>query len=118
MDSVKTYWKKCVSLLYYGRKVLRNRLCWGTLKTLSWNATNHFQSNIFSRQNSRMEELQVYDIEFLHGCAQPTIVLLYQDVHGRHVKTHEISLRDKEFVKVVTMSYLNYMDGNVPSCSW
>ena len=47
-----------------------------------------------------MEELLVYDVQFLHGCAQPTIVLLHQDVHGRHVKTHEISLKDKEFVKV------------------
>jgi DNA damage-binding protein 1 len=47
-----------------------------------------------------MEELSVYDVEFLYGCAQPTIVLLHQDVHGRHVRTHEISLRDKEFVKV------------------
>ena len=50
--------------------------------------------------DSRMEELLVYDIQFLHGCAQPTIVLLHQDVHGRHVKSHEISLKDKEFVKV------------------
>ncbi len=50
--------------------------------------------------NIRMEELRVNDIEFLHGCAQPTIVLLHQDHHGRHVKTHEISLKDREFVKV------------------
>ena len=28
-----------------------------------------------------MEELYVYDIEFLHGCSQPTIVLLHQ-VHA------------------------------------
>ena len=48
----------------------------------------------------RMEELYVSDIEFLHGCPQPTIVLIHQDVNGRHVKTHEISLKDKEFVKV------------------
>lgn len=47
-----------------------------------------------------MEETQVMDVEFLHGCANPTIVIIHQDVHGRHVKTHEISLRDKEFVKV------------------
>ena len=32
--------------------------------------------------------------------AQPTIVLLHQDMHGRHVKTHELSLKEKEFVKV------------------
>ena len=48
----------------------------------------------------RIEELQLYDIQFLHGCAQPTIVLLHQDFHGRHVKTHELSLKEKEFVKV------------------
>ncbi|KAI4468317.1 dna repair/rna processing cpsf family [Holotrichia oblita] len=47
----------------------------------------------------RMDELQVHDVEFLHGCANPTIILIHQDLNGRHVKTHEISLRDKEFVK-------------------
>lgn len=46
-----------------------------------------------------MDELQVHDVEFLHGCANPTIILIHQDLNGRHVKTHEISLRDKEFVK-------------------
>jgi len=50
--------------------------------------------------NIRMEELLVYDVQFLHGCQLPTIVLLHQDVHGRHVKSHEISLKEKEFVKV------------------
>ncbi len=50
--------------------------------------------------NIRMDQLFVADIEFLHGCAQPTIVLIHQDVNGRHVMTHEISLKDKEFVKV------------------
>lgn len=49
--------------------------------------------------NIRMEELNVQDIEFLHGCQAPTIALIHQDVQGRHVKTYEISLRDKEFVK-------------------
>ncbi len=47
-----------------------------------------------------MDELLVYDFEFLHCCHQPTIVLLHQDVHGRHIKAREISLKDKEFVKV------------------
>ncbi|XP_030764681.1 DNA damage-binding protein 1 [Sitophilus oryzae] len=49
--------------------------------------------------NFRMDELQVHDVEFLHGCANPTLILIHQDVNGRHVKTHEISLREKEFVK-------------------
>ena len=50
--------------------------------------------------NIRIEELQIFDIQFLHGVAQPTIVLIHQDLHGRHVKTHELSLKEKEFVKV------------------
>ena len=50
--------------------------------------------------NIRLEELQIYDIQFLHGVAQPTIALIHQDFHGRHVKTHELSLKEKEFVKV------------------
>ncbi|ENN77681.1 hypothetical protein YQE_05832, partial [Dendroctonus ponderosae] len=50
--------------------------------------------------NLRMDELHVSDLEFLHGCANPTLILIHQDVNGKHVKTHEISLRDKEFVKM------------------
>ncbi|GFX77483.1 DNA damage-binding protein 1 [Trichonephila clavipes] len=49
--------------------------------------------------NLRMEELHVHDIQFLYGCANPTVVLVYQDAQSRHVKTYEISLRDKEFVE-------------------
>ncbi|CAB3248588.1 unnamed protein product [Arctia plantaginis] len=48
----------------------------------------------------RLEELNVYDVEFLHGCSNPTIILIHQDLNGRHIKTHEISLRDKEFMKI------------------
>lgn len=47
----------------------------------------------------RMDEQFVQDVNFLHGCANPTLILIHQDINGRHVKTHEISLRDKEFVK-------------------
>lgn len=46
-----------------------------------------------------MEELNITDIEFLHGCANPTVALIHSDAHARHVKTYEISLREKEFVK-------------------
>ncbi|GAB6033172.1 DNA damage-binding protein 1a [Chamberlinius hualienensis] len=49
--------------------------------------------------NIRLEELAVQDIEFLHGCPVPTIILIYQDTNGRHVKTYEVSIRDKEFIK-------------------
>ncbi|XP_067655980.1 DNA damage-binding protein 1-like isoform X1 [Haliotis asinina] len=49
--------------------------------------------------NIRLEELTVIDMQFLHGCSTPTVILVHQDQHGRHVKTYEISLRDKEFQK-------------------
>ncbi|XP_074660868.1 DNA damage-binding protein 1-like [Tubulanus polymorphus] len=47
--------------------------------------------------NIRLEELNVIDIQFLHGCQTPTIILIHQDPSGRHVKTYEILLNDKEF---------------------
>jgi len=49
--------------------------------------------------NIRMEELEIQDIQFLHGCATPTIAFIHQDSQARHVKTYEISLREKEFTK-------------------
>lgn len=47
-----------------------------------------------------MDELNVYDVEFLYGCINPTIIVIHKDNDGRHVKTHEINLRDKEFMKI------------------
>ncbi|XP_022762655.1 DNA damage-binding protein 1a-like [Durio zibethinus] len=50
--------------------------------------------------NIRLEELQVLDIKFLHGCSKPTIVVLYQDNRdARHVKTYEVALKEKDFVE-------------------
>ncbi|KAG8190009.1 hypothetical protein JTE90_000108 [Oedothorax gibbosus] len=49
--------------------------------------------------NIRMEELHVHDMQFLHGCSVPTMVMVYQDAQARHVATYEISLKDKEFTK-------------------
>lgn len=34
----------------------------------------------------RLEELNVFDVEFLHGCSNPTIILIHQDLNGRHIK--------------------------------
>ncbi|KAL0819945.1 hypothetical protein ABMA28_007945 [Loxostege sticticalis] len=48
----------------------------------------------------RLEELNVYDVEFMHGCANPTLILIHQDLNGRHIKTHELNVRDKEFCKI------------------
>ena len=49
--------------------------------------------------NIRLEELHVIDVKFLYGCQAPTICFVYQDPQGRHVKTYEVSLREKEFNK-------------------
>jgi len=50
--------------------------------------------------NIRLEELNVIDIQFLHGFHDvPTVILVYPDTNSRHVKTYGISLRDKEFVR-------------------
>lgn len=48
----------------------------------------------------RMEEMNVLDVEFLHGCSTPTLIVIHQDINGRHIKTHEINLREKEFCKL------------------
>ncbi|XP_017040124.2 DNA damage-binding protein 1 isoform X1 [Drosophila ficusphila] len=50
--------------------------------------------------NLRMDELNVYDVEFLHGCLNPTVIVIHKDNDGRHVKSHEINLREKEFMKI------------------
>ncbi|XP_060861972.1 DNA damage-binding protein 1 [Metopolophium dirhodum] len=47
----------------------------------------------------RMEEVEVQDIDFLYGCANPTIIIIHQDTMGRHIKAKELSIKDKEFVK-------------------
>lgn len=76
-------------------RVIGLRLYDGLFKIIPLNADN----SELKATNIRMPELQVHDVEFLHGCVNPTIVLIHQDVNGRHVKTREISLRDKDFVK-------------------
>ena len=49
--------------------------------------------------NIRLEELQVIDLVFVHGLPKPTIALLYQDSkEGRHLKTYEVHVREKDFV--------------------
>ena len=46
--------------------------------------------------NIRLEELNVIDLKFLHGCARPTIALLYQDPKGmRHARTYVVDLKQK-----------------------
>jgi len=67
--------------------------------------------------NVRMEELNIIDIAFLYPnnasvdvpsssaaapppvLDPPTLILIHQDQHGRHVRTYEIALREKELAK-------------------
>lgn len=52
-----------------------------------------------------MEEVEVQDIDFLYGCANPTIIIIHQDTMGRHIKAKELSIKDKEFVKVLHICF-------------
>ena len=49
--------------------------------------------------NIRMEEIVVNDIQFLHGTTIPTIAFIHHDNNARHIKTYQISLQEKEFLK-------------------
>ena len=44
----------------------------------------------------RLEELNVVDVKFMHGCSVPTICVLYEDTkEARHVKTYEVDVKEK-----------------------
>ena len=57
----------------------------------------------------RIEETKIFDIQFLHDCVNPTIAILHEDTHGRHVTTRELSLKDREFVKVIRYDKIIHM---------
>ena len=66
----------------------------GLFKVLSATAGGSLQSESF---NIRLEELKVLDMVFLHGPTKPTLALLFEDnKEGRHVKTYEVQLKDKD----------------------
>ncbi|KAG7666932.1 hypothetical protein KSW81_000683 [Nannochloris sp. 'desiccata'] len=47
--------------------------------------------------NVRLDELKVLDLAFLHGCAVPTLAVLFEDTkEQRHIKTYQVSVKDKE----------------------
>ncbi|KAK9499626.1 hypothetical protein O3M35_002639 [Rhynocoris fuscipes] len=79
----------------YGR-VICLRLCDGLLKIIQLDNN----SNELKAVNMRIEETEIQDLNFLYGCINPTIILLHQDQLGRHIKTHEFCLKEKEFIKV------------------
>ena len=49
-----------------------------------------------AKRSTRLEELNVVDVKFMHGCATPTICVLYEDTkEARHVKTYEVDVKEK-----------------------
>lgn len=67
------------------------------------NANGHLQTGDLEAYNIRMEENMVHDIAFLHGFQNPTIGFIWKkqndpDKPSSHVKTYEISLKEKEFI--------------------
>jgi len=77
-------------------RVIGLRLYDGLLKIIPLDKS----SSEIKAYNIRLEEMSIQDIAFLYGCSNPTVVIIHQDAHGRHVKAREISLRDKEFAKM------------------
>uniref|UniRef100_A0A061SBD9 DNA damage-binding protein 1 n=1 Tax=Tetraselmis sp. GSL018 TaxID=582737 RepID=A0A061SBD9_9CHLO len=53
-------------------------------------------SSLREAYDIRLEELDVIDLQFLHGCALPTLAVLFRDPKKQvHLKTYEI--KDKDF---------------------
>ena len=60
--------------------------------------------------NIRVDELQVLIMEFLYDCSRPTVALLYQDNKDvRHLRTYEMSLKDKVRSSSCELRTLNVM---------
>lgn len=76
-------------------RVIGLRLYDGLLKIIPLEKEN----NELKAVSIRIEESEIQDLNFLYGCTNPTLILLHQDLNGRHIKTHELSLKEKEFVK-------------------
>ena len=68
----------------------------GMLKIIPISSRN---GNLQDAINLRLEELHVIDIKFLET-QKPTVAVLYQDQREmRHVKTYEISIKEKEILE-------------------
>ncbi|CAL8110980.1 unnamed protein product [Orchesella dallaii] len=76
-------------------RVIGLKLYEGLFKIIPLEKNNHE----LKAYNIRLEEPLIQDIDFLYGCANPTIILIHEDVGGRHVRAKEISLKDKDFTK-------------------
>lgn len=73
-------------------KIIGLRLYEGVFKILPYDPN----SKELRPFNVRMDELSVIDAQFLHGYNAPTVAIIYHNTHGRHIKTYEINVRDKE----------------------
>lgn len=50
--------------------------------------------------NVRLDVNRFLDIKFLHGCARPTLCLLYEDARRfRHIRTFVVDSREKELIQ-------------------
>jgi len=50
--------------------------------------------------NVRLDVNRFLDIKFLHGCAKPTLCMLYEDPRRyRHIRTFVVDLREKELIQ-------------------
>lgn len=73
-------------------KLIGLRLYEGVFKFLPYDPT----SDELRPFNVKIEQLNVIDAQFLHGYSTPTIVLIYQNSQGRHVKTLHVDVRAKD----------------------
>lgn len=79
-------------------KMIGLRLHDGLLKVIPIEKNKSAELEAF---NIRMEEINISDIAFLHGYNNPTIAFIYKEHSSStcHVKTYEISLREREIVQ-------------------
>ncbi|CAG8488774.1 3015_t:CDS:10, partial [Ambispora gerdemannii] len=50
--------------------------------------------------NIRLSELQIQAMTFLYQTAQPTLLMMHEDVHGvRQIKTYIVNIRDEELIE-------------------
>eukprot|EP00611_Tribonema_gayanum_P012338 TRINITY_DN2295_c0_g1_i5.p2 TRINITY_DN2295_c0_g1~~TRINITY_DN2295_c0_g1_i5.p2 ORF type:complete len:243 (-),score=52.11 TRINITY_DN2295_c0_g1_i5:252-980(-) len=77
----------------------------GVLKVIPIDA----RGNLKDAFNLRLDEFQVLDIQFLHGCSKPTLALLHADSRdARHLKTYVVR------PLCLLFEYLNYSRRQYP----
>lgn len=65
----------------------------------------------------RIDELEVLDLKFLHGCEQPTLAVLYQDNRSeRHIKTYLVDARPTVKASLTTLPNLQAVSA-LPCCN-